>query len=309
MRAIYLFVIFTFVSCVPFNIKKDNLLFSKKFKIYHYTSNLSSSEFDICEEVLDSILKIFASDISIIDNMKSNCTLYVDIKSKKKVKDNNFRYTIFIDFENIYKELDEKKAINKALPALSVTADENLREKLSEITKDHNKNILFVEEKKKDLANGMMLLNSNESVLETSVTKIYGITLTVNILKGSKLIDSFVTSGYGEKEEAVKSALLELVSKIQLDKLKMEYIVVEFSNIKTSQDFNDIYSFLSKNFISFEVLSIKQDSLIIKLPMTKSLEELSSHMIATMKNSAVENIDFENKKITITLNYTLVGIL
>lgn len=299
------FIIFIFFcSCSFISSKKENVNYSNRFKIYHY-SKLDLPNEKVCLEIKETVLSIVSKNKDYLDEFNDECSLYIDVKSKRRVN-NSFRYLAYIDFDNFIKEFQKRYGKNENQIFLNINSDDDIARSINS-----TKNSKFIFFQDNPNADGSIVISSKFSKIETSVGEIYGVNLEAQIFKDNKLIEIINTTGYGTKQDALQSATNELLSK--LDKvseiLKPDYIFIEFSNIKSTNDFFNIYNFFSKKHIRFDILQIKNNTMVLKISFKKSIEEISSQILSMIEKSAIEKIDPENKKIFIMLNYSDVGIL
>lgn len=307
MRSILIITIMTIlVSCNVIFIK-EKVAFSKRFKIYHYTES-NKNENDACNELMLIIAKIFKNDENASWSPDLNCMYYVDIKSSKKQQD-RIRYTAFVDFDSFLNKLKDDGMMSYNIISVALVADNEIKSRIFDLYK--GRGIILIDDSKKDIADLVCEITKKESIITTSAGEIYSLNLNLELIKGSKVIKSYVATGYGNRDDAVKSAVNELISKFDTfkDYIKVEYFMIEFSNVKTSDDIKNIYSFLKKNFVTYEVISISKSSIVLKLPLRSSIEEISSQIVANIKNSAIENIDIKNRKVSVLLNYTAMNIV
>lgn len=304
MRIILLMVMLFLVGCNVV-VMRESTAFSKRFKVYHYAQEKNGK--DVCNDLLGTALKILIPDKNALDRLGLNCMYYVDIKSSKKEKD-KVRYTAFIDFEGLFNKLKEGGEINSGVVSVSLVGDDEIKRKVFDFYK--GKDFIFVDESKREIADAVCEITKNEMIIDTSAGQLHSISLNLELLKGAKPIKSFVSTGYGTREDAIKSAVVELISKLSSFKnlISVEYVSVEFLNVKTSKDLRDISDFLEKNFILYEPVGISKSSVVLNLPYKGRVEELSSKILANLKNSAVESIDSEGKKVSIVLNSTLMEV-
>lgn len=305
MKSLLLVMLMFLSSCSFFSFKKEISNYSNNFKIYHYSKNDLTNQ-QACLEIKERVLNIFFQYKQHLNNYDEECPLYIDIKSKKEIG-NSFRYTSYIDFDNFVKELEKNYKNEKDPIFLNLYAEDEIKKNFFDLNKNR---FVFLQDYPDDFVYGFIKVNLTESKIETSIGEIYSIKMESLVFKGNKQIETINTVGYGQRQDAILSAIKELILKLEniSDKLKPDYLSIEFSNIKSTDDFLKIYNFLSKRFIYFDVLEIKKNALTIKVPLKKSIEEISSQILSMIEKTAVEKIEPENKKIFITLNYSDVGV-
>lgn len=306
MKILFFILLFFIYSCGFFLHKKDKLNYSNNFKLYYY-SKADISNREVCLEVGKSILKFFPGYEKDVSKLESDCTLFINVTKKKNIN-STFRYTLYIDFDSFFKEFINKYEEIGEFIFLNVEGDEEVKRLFMDLKKSNN--FAFFENLQNDLVDGMIKVNLDFSKIETSVGEIYSVKLENLIFKEKKMIESIVTTGYGLKQDALWSAVNEFTLKLKNleNKLKPDYVLIEFSNIKYFYDFEKIFNFLSRKFIRFKVLSINKDKLVVKVPLKKSIEEISSHLLSNIDGSALDRMDYESKKIFVILNYSEVGI-
>lgn len=307
MKKFSVFLIF-FISCVYLPQKKD-LPFSNKFKIYYY-ADFNESEEQICSKTLKNLVSLFSLDLSADEELSKNCRLYIEFKKKNKT-DQNLRHTLNLDISAVVDSLSEKARLRENYISFSVKSN-MYRDEIVKIAEGLKKGFIFIPSED-DRSDYLLDITLSSSSIETSVTKVEGVELDVRVMKGDKIVESFKTIGYASQSDlsSLKSAVSEMIAKLDSlrDKLKIDFIRVEFTGIKKVSDLNDISDLLNRVSFSYYAVSFNKHSAVFNVALKVSPYQFASQIVANIKNSSVEYIDEKNKVIKIILNVSMVGII
>ncbi len=308
MRKIIVFVVFFALSCSVGKVKKDKPLYDTRMRIYYYTES-SKNEVEVCNSVMDILISFLSVD-AVSDEFKDRCRMYIDISSKKNIG-NKTRYTLYVNLKSLIDELKDKGIFRYDIISFAIKSD---YERVNEII--HNKfsdkdGMIFLPFEKKDIADYIVDISVSSSVINTSILNIYSIEIYASIMKGTTVLDSIKATGHSSDSDPFISAIREMILKLKAVKAKLnpDFITVEFSDMKDISNFKKVSEFLKQYSESYWVLSVSKTSVVLKIPLKTSPHQLSSQILANIKDCVIENIDVENKFIKVVMNASMVGII